>query len=773
MRTLLIAGLCLILCGSRSWAQETSTQDGVSASKASSKSISRKLEAAGALRSHETDSERQALRRLRRWLASPNTGASPTDAERKLLDDPDAVRQQREQLKAWLTDPPNQRKLIASGALKAEVGNAALDKLRAAVVNFRVATGSQIVGMLSQDEISQLDASEKEIDAFARFEERMNAKAKMPVYLPLGLVREQHDADPDDPNDSDGSWTTYSSADNKIRVDQINYTLRAETPVSLATLLMERRKDVQFDALELAGDSFKIEASALNKDRTGREYVAFGAREIKGKVQGYGLRVALEPPAGLSVPTILVVDKSEQASAAASGSTVTPEENWRAVIRILRNLIASRHNETDSYKPISRQSCAGVETSEMGAVKTVRILYATDRQPTFKTPVAEPYDLSAMFSSELDSTRLHLGCLEVQVRSPGSSEAVGAYGSGIKSLFEQRIQDKPVKAVKFTPFEPPIDFSQPKRLVFRSDEVSGYERALLYIHGYNNGFEDAVRHVANIAASSDYYGQIYMFSWPSTQRVLNYAPDMDLAEQSEVHLSAFLKAIASSGDLVGLDIVAHSMGSQILLRTLDGLRPMLDRRLSKDGRYDRFRLGQIVFAAPDVSSIVFAQKVQPFTYFADRITVYASGNDGVLALSSLLRGNVPRAGYIQNGTPMRSNGVDVIDITREPEHRYMFGNMCGSYHAAFINDASVLEDIVHILKQGQSGRSAVRRATPERRTALAGTKGKFNEKPYPTDPIEGDGRYWSLAPLYGKSKPEEKFVDPSLDRLKEDLCTNL
>jgi esterase/lipase superfamily enzyme len=764
-----VLGLVFALLGATGQVHAQKQQDG-----GWETSVRQQLEAAGAVRRADANPQ-QGLRRLRRWLASPSVSPEPSEAEQKLLGDPEAIRAEQEKLKAWLTDYANQRKLIASGALNGEVGNVSLDRLRQAIVDLRLAIGSNAAGMVTAEEMAALNSAEAEIDAFAKFGERLNPKTNAPVYLPLGLVSDTFEPDPGDPNNLDPTWTTFSSADKKIRVDELNYRLASETPVSLATLLLEKRQGLSFDVLDLTGNTFKIEASALARDGAGREYLAFGGRELKGSIEGYGLRVSLQPPEGLQVPQLRVALPPDAKKEARAASPASPEENWRAVVKVLRNLLASRHNEADSYKPISRQACAGVETSEQGAVKTVRILYATDRKPLYTQPVASPLDLGAMFSSDLDSTKLHLGCLEVEVRSTGSSQAVGNYSSGIKQLYEKRVLDRPITVKKFTPMAQSVDFKETKRLVFRSDEVSGYERALLYIHGYNNGFADAVRHVANIAAASEYTGQVYMFSWPSAQRVVNYAPDMDLAEQSEVHLSAFMKAIASSGDLVGLDIVAHSMGSQILLRTLDGLRPMLDRRLSRVDRFDRFRLGQIVFAAPDVSSLVFAQKVQPFTYFADRVTVYASSNDGVLGLSSWLRAEVPRAGYIANGLPLRAGAsVHVVDISRKFENRYLFGRVCGNYHAAFIYDPAVLEDIAQILKQGQSPRSAVRRATPERRAAIAGAIDKFKVIQYPPDGQESASKYWALQPGYGlPPEPPKTIWPPNLTRLQEDLCTNL
>ena len=182
-----------------------------------------------------------------------------------------------------------------------------------------------------------------------------------------------------------------------------------------------------------------------------------------------------------------------------------------------------------------------------------------------------------------------------------------------------------------------------------------------------------------------------------------------------------------------------------------------------------------MFAAPDVSSLVFAQKVQPFTYFADRVTVYASDNDGVLGLSSWLRAEVPRAGYIANGLPLRAgSGVHVVDISRKFENRYLFGRVCGNYHAAFVYDPAVLEDIAHILRQGQSPRSAVRRATPDRRAAIAGAIDKFKPVAYPASSDEPDAKYWALQPGYGLPPAQPKPLwPPNLTRLQEDLCTNL
>ena len=120
-----------------------------------------------------------------------------------------------------------------------------------------------------------------------------------------------------------------------------------------------------------------------------------------------------------------------------------------------------------------------------------------------------------------------------------------------------------------------LDLRKKRRIYFRSDErivSAGTERVLLFIHGYNNSFEDAVKRAAQIAAAADYSGYIYVFSWPSQSRYSGYAADMDYAEQAELYLQYFIKQIFAEPTGLEVDIIAHSMGAQILMRSMSALR---------------------------------------------------------------------------------------------------------------------------------------------------------------------------------------------------------
>ncbi len=699
----------------------------------------------------------RAANRFRAWVGSMGQGA-PTDTEKALLADREQVERQRDALKAWLLEYPNQRKLVATGALNEEVGSATLDGLRQAVIDYRTATSSANLGPLSDQEKAALDATEREIDNFAKFEEQENKFTNSKVFLPRGLVGAEHDSS------SNAAWTSFKSTDGKTSVDQYRAPLRAHTAVTLASQLLARRTGLEFDRLDLTGQQFAIEAYAKRRWGTAeeREYVAFGAREQNGFIKGYGLIVPLEPPANVIVPQIKVVNEARRRRSAPAGAvTLTDTQaNWRAAIKVIRNLLASKQNEIESLDPISRSTCAGITKSEGGAITSVKVFYATNREQLAKEPLAgRAIDLSSLYSSNID-TGMHLGCIEVDVRAKGRAAPIRSVAPGMSRAVQQLPLDQEVQAKSFKPLTT-VDFAEGKRFTLRGDEVSGKERALLFVHGYNNGFKDAIEHVARIAAASEYYGQVYLFSWPSSARTLNlnYAAEMDFAEQAEVNLTSFIKAIMSSGDLLGLDVVAHSMGSQIVLRTLDSIRPLFDRRLSDN---DKVRFGQIIFAAPDVSSLVFKQKVVPFSYFADRITVYASSNDGALDFSGWLRGSGDRAGYVSSDGPIEVDGIQVIDVTGTQRPRYLVTRYCGPYHAGFVNDRTMLEDIALILKQGASGKISQQRSSPTLRASNVSFI-SIAEQPYPAPSV---GKYWKLMDAPAEPPPPT----PWYDTLLKDAC---
>jgi hypothetical protein len=137
-----------------------------------------------------------------------------------------------------------------------------------------------------------------------------------------------------------------------------------------------------------------------------------------------------------------------------------------------------------------------------------------------------------------------------------------------------------------------------------------------------------------------------------------------------------------------------------LMRVLGSIRTILDGRRHDEGS---LRLGQVVFAAPDVSAAVFNVKILQWAKLAQRVTIYTSGGDWVLWLSSFLRGLNDRAGgHTPWGEPLyvSASNVNVIDKT-PPEYDYW--KFFKYTHADYVDDKVILNDIQTVITGKPAG----------------------------------------------------------------------
>lgn len=57
-------------------------------------------------------------------------------------------------------------------------------------------------------------------------------------------------------------------------------------------------------------------------------------------------------------------------------------------------------------------------------------------------------------------------------------------------------------------------------------------RAFIFVHGFNNSFEDAARRTAQIAFDVKFDGVPLFYSWPSKGKALDYVYDTNNADQA-------------------------------------------------------------------------------------------------------------------------------------------------------------------------------------------------------------------------------------------------
>jgi esterase/lipase superfamily enzyme len=207
--------------------------------------------------------------------------------------------------------------------------------------------------------------------------------------------------------------------------------------------------------------------------------------------------------------------------------------------------------------------------------------------------------------------------------------------------------------------------------------------ALIFIHGYNVTFPDALRRTAQMAVDLRFSGPSILFSWPSQGRLHKYMVDETNAQWAVDDLERLVLATINQSKARSIHLIAHSMGGRILTQVLERIsRLTLPREAA--------RLRQIVFAAPDIDTETFKKAASQFHDRGERCTLYASSNDEALSISKTLHGHA-RAGDAGEHIVVMQ-GLDTLDASA------MDTSLLG--HSYYGTKRSILSDIHDLLRYG-------------------------------------------------------------------------
>ncbi len=216
------------------------------------------------------------------------------------------------------------------------------------------------------------------------------------------------------------------------------------------------------------------------------------------------------------------------------------------------------------------------------------------------------------------------------------------------------------------PSDPARDFTA-KRVAFYRDagafeKATGAaiakrgDRVLVFVHGFNNGFDDGVYRITQIVHDTNYPGTPVLFSWASAGTVTGYVYDKESANAARDDLEALLNMLART-EATSIDIIAHSMGTWVAMEAL--------RQLAIAGNRDlNGKLGYVVLASPDLDVDVFKKQMIRYGKPDQPFTVLLSGDDKALQISAIISGSKPRVGDYGDAADLAQYGVIVVDLTR-------------------------------------------------------------------------------------------------------------
>lgn len=214
--------------------------------------------------------------------------------------------------------------------------------------------------------------------------------------------------------------------------------------------------------------------------------------------------------------------------------------------------------------------------------------------------------------------------------------------------------------------DPRIDFVLSQAVVTRSAEVfdAGLRRrfratqapaeAVIFVHGYNTNYAEALYRFAQMVHDFDTSGVPVLYSWPSAGSASNYLYDRDSVLFARDGLEDLIDRVRAAGaDRILL--VAHSVGAQLLVETLR------QKALRAGGLWSG--LSGVVLISPDIDLDLFRAQSRAIGLLPQPFVIITSRRDRALQLSQWLSGSSGRLGAVDNLSALSELQVTVIDTT--------------------------------------------------------------------------------------------------------------
>jgi len=309
--------------------------------------------------------------------------------------------------------------------------------------------------------------------------------------------------------------------------------------------------------------------------------------------------------------------------------------------------------------------------------------------------------------------RLHLGAVTELVRFPPIP--YGSHRSGSEYLRDAEVvaAHDAAKAVVQAELERRLK-AAPRKEIF------------LFVHGVDNSFEDAVLTAGELC---HFLGREFVcvtYTWPAGAAVgplRSYTRDRESSEYTIPHLKQILRMLTTSPGVEKVHVLAHSRGTDVATRALRELG--IEAYAAGFTPLERYRIADLVLAAPDIDLDVASQNAWVFESDPDmltaaswprnslplnwdRVTVYTSPGDNALGLASTLFSSARRLGQVtpeafsmeRQRALANIGGIDVIEVLNKTDY---FG------HSYFRTEPAASGDLMAVirydLEPGDPGRN--------------------------------------------------------------------
>jgi esterase/lipase superfamily enzyme len=294
----------------------------------------------------------------------------------------------------------------------------------------------------------------------------------------------------------------------------------------------------------------------------------------------------------------------------------------------------------------------------------LNLLYVTDR-----APASDPQTTALPYGSERSRT-MSFGSIDIRIE-PDSSGATGDMKlDGIEEI--GRFPEVPYPAIATASGcrrAPSVVAEHEEAVALLQDEIhrrlekSARKEAVTFIHGYNNTFEDAAFATGSICRLLGPDFVCIVLTWPaggSRGAFMGYNVDRESGEFTIPDMRKAIRVIGETEGLRGLDVIAHSRGTDVVASVFQQLG--VEAYFRRASITETLRIRNIVLFAPDIDIDVGATKI--FDVFSDpdtpygakenpsatirrgsfHLTIYSSPGDQALGAASSIFGSRLRLG---------------------------------------------------------------------------------------------------------------------------------
>jgi esterase/lipase superfamily enzyme len=267
-----------------------------------------------------------------------------------------------------------------------------------------------------------------------------------------------------------------------------------------------------------------------------------------------------------------------------------------------------------------------------------------------------------------------------------------------------------------------------KRAAFQDEireqmRIAGKNEVIIFVHGFNNSFEDGVFSLSDIWHFSGRNGVPIAYSWPAgAGGLFGYFKDRESGEFTVFHMKELLTQLSEIPELRKIHIVAHSRGTDV---TTTALRELIIAVRSQ-GKNPKtvLKIENLIMAAPDLDFSVVRQRLiaEGFGASVGQITVYMNRGDTALGISQRLMAG-QRLGKLTSGD-LKPAEREIFEEVKTVNFINVEGVRGLTGHAYYRTNRNVLSDIATIIRQ----------------SAVPGSPSR------PLDRI--DGNFWNMPSEY-------------------------